>query len=98
MMVQFRWNVAKNLQLKNNRNRAVCFEDIVTAIEGGGLLDDVEHVNSIKYPHQRLFIVLYNNYVYAVPYVQDEKGVFLKTIYPSRKLTEVYLEGNADEN
>ena len=97
-MVHFKWNAEKNLQLKNNLSRAVCFEDMVTAIEGGGLLDDVEHMNSVKYPHQRMFIVLHNNYVYGVPYVPDESGVFLKTIYPSRKLTEIYLKGSDDEN
>jgi len=55
------------------------------------LLDDIEHTNSVKYPHQRVFVVLIGDYVYSVPYVFDDKGVFLKTIYPSRKLTAIYL-------
>ncbi len=96
-MTQFYWNADKNQFLKNNPDRVVCFEDIVTAIEGGGLLDDVEHMNSDKYPNQRLFIVLHNNYVYGVPYVQDKDDVFLKTIYPSRKLTAKYLKGEGHD-
>jgi hypothetical protein len=96
-MSQFKWSADKNLQLKNNPQRAVCFEDIVTAIENGGLLDDIEHKNSAKYPHQRIYIVFHNNYVYGVPYVRDEEGIFLKTIYPSRKLTGIYVKGKDNE-
>jgi hypothetical protein len=96
--MKFKWNAEKNLQLKNNADRSVCFEDIVAAIESGGLLDDVEHLNSVKYPHQKMYVVLRNNYVYGVPYVRDDDGVFFKTIYPSRKLTEIYLKGRKDES
>jgi hypothetical protein len=92
-MTQFYWNAEKNRVLKNNPDRAVCFEDVVTAIESGGLLDDVEHMNSDKYPNQRMYVVLHNSYVFGVPYVQDKDGVFLKTIYPSRKLTAEYFKG-----
>ena len=34
-----------------------------------------------------------NNYVYLVPYVEDVEEIFLKTIIPSRKATEIYLGG-----
>jgi hypothetical protein len=74
----------------------VCFEDIVAAIESGGLLDDIEHVNSKKYPHQRMFVVLFNDYVYGVPYVANDEEIFLKTVYPSRKLTLKTLFGDED--
>ena len=87
------WSEDKNRLLKSHPERGVCFEDIVLAIESGGLLDDVEHVNDSKYPHQRQFVVLFNNYVYCVPYVVDGGITFLKTIYPSRKLTRQYLSG-----
>ncbi len=97
-MSHFRWNADKNKLLKANAQRSVCFEDIVTAIENGGLLDDVEHFNVVKYPHQRMYIVLHKNYVYGVPYVRDEGSVFLKTIYPSRKLTAIYSKGSEYEN
>jgi len=32
-----------------------------------------------------------NNYVYLIPFVEDEEKVFLKTIIPSRKATKYYL-------
>lgn len=34
-----------------------------------------------------------DNYAYLVPYVEDEDGIFLKTIIPSRKATERYFGG-----
>ncbi len=49
-MRHFAWSDEKNRELKSNANRTVCFEDIVAAIDGDGLLDDVEHVNAAKYP------------------------------------------------
>jgi len=33
------------------------------------------------------------NYVYLVPFVENEEGKFLKTIIPSRKATREYLGG-----
>jgi hypothetical protein len=91
-MSKISWSKEKNRQLKSHPDRGVCFEDIVSTIESGGLLDDIEHINTKKYPHQRLFVVLHNDYVYGVPYVKAEDGVFLKTVFPSRKLTQIYLK------
>ena len=30
-------------------------------------------------------------YAYLVPYVETDEEIFLKTVYPSRKFTEIYL-------
>lgn len=77
--------------LKEIRN--VDFEDIIKAIQKGGLLDEIKHPNRKKYPNQKILIVKINQYVYAVPYVEDKKRrvKFLKTIWPSRALTKKYL-------
>ena len=75
----------------------LCFEDIVAAIESGGLLDDIEHPNRAKYPGQRLLVVLANGYVYAVPYVETPDGIFLKTAFPSRRLKAQYLPDESNE-
>ena len=92
-MATLLWSEVKNAFLKAHKDRGVGFEDIVSAIENGGLLDDIEHTNDSRYPHQRQYIVLFNNYVYCIPYVIDGDTVFLKTSYPSRKLTRKYLSG-----
>ena len=33
-----------------------------------------------------------DDYVYAVPYVEDSEKIFLKTVFPSRKYTKLYLK------
>ncbi len=87
------WSPEKNRELKSDAKRRICFEDIVAAIESGGLLDDIEHPNPKKYPGQRMLVVFANGYVYAVPYVETPEGIFLKTAFPSRRLNAQYLLG-----
>jgi hypothetical protein len=71
-------------------SRGVSFEDVVLAIESGGLLDVVEHSNSARYPNQGVFVVAITSYVYLVPHVDEAEYVFLKTIIPSRKAMREY--------
>jgi uncharacterized DUF497 family protein len=84
----FRWSSQKNEQLKVDRG--VSFEDVVLAIESGGLLDVVEHPNPRRYPNQGVYVVAIASYVYLVPHVEEPDYVFLKTIIPSRKATRDY--------
>ena len=86
------WNPEKNEQLK--RERGLCFEDVELALLENGFIDDQPHPNKEKYPNQRLLIVLINDYPCVVPYVKDGEKLFLKTIYPSRKLKTLLLEQN----
>ena len=46
---------------------------------------------------QRIFVVRREDYVYLVPFVEDEHTVFLKTIIPSRKATKQYLGKESDD-
>jgi len=87
---QIRFSVEKNALLK--AERGVGFEDVILAIEMGQVLDDLDHPNKEKYPNQSVFIIFITikNYVYLVPYVEDETSLFLKTIIPSRKMNKFY--------
>ena len=49
----------------------------------------------MDYPHQRIFVVVIDNYAYLVPYVEMEDEIFLKTVIPSRKFTKLYLRGGS---
>ena len=69
----------------------MAFDRTVAAIENGGLLDDLEHPNPEKYPHQRVMVVVVEGYAYTVPYVEDVDHLFLKTVFPSRSYTRTYL-------
>lgn len=94
-MKSFRWSPEKNESLKEGR--CISFENIVVAIESGGLLDIVEHPNKAKYPRQQILVVAADRYVYLVPFVEEENYFFLKTIIPSRKATRDYsTQGKPD--
>jgi uncharacterized DUF497 family protein len=88
-MKYFNWDEKKNLELIKKRN--LSFEEIVYSIMNDGLVDIIEHYNKTKYPNQEIFVVNIDNYIYLVPFVEDEKTIFLKTIIPSRKMTKKYL-------
>ncbi len=87
----FNWNDEKNALLIKERN--ISFEEVVFCIQNDGILDDVAHANQEKYPNQRILIVLIDDYVYLVPYVENDDEIFLKTIIPSRKAKKEYLGG-----
>jgi hypothetical protein len=42
-----------------------------------------------------MFVVKVADYVYLVPFVETDDGIFLKTVIPSRKATLKYLGGEA---
>lgn len=93
-MKYFAWNAEKNEQLKTERG--ISFEEVVFQIENGDLLDEVDHPNFAKYPHQKMYVVGINNYAFLVPFVQTGDEIFLKTIIPNRQATKMYL-GDTDE-
>lgn len=83
-MKEIRWSQLKSERLK--RTRGVSFEEIIAS-----KLIDIR-----KHPHnenQKMLVYKYKGYVWAVPYVIDGEVIFLKTIYPSRKLTKLYKKG-----
>ncbi len=91
----FAWDDAKNANLKAARGMG--FEEIVFHFERGDLLHILEHPNPERYAGQRIFVVQREEYVYLVPFVEDEHTVFLKTIIPSRKATKQYLGEEPDD-
>ena len=87
-MRKFSFNKDKNEKLQ--RERGVSFQQVINCLEADQELDVIKHPNS-KYSNQQIFVVEINDYVYAVPFVEKENEYFLKTIFPSRKLTKKYL-------
>ena len=91
-MKYFSWNEEKNELLREER--LISFEDVVFYIEQGFLLDVLEHPNQEKYKGQKIFVVQMDDYVYLVPFIEDDREIFLKTIIPSRKATKKYSKGS----
>jgi uncharacterized DUF497 family protein len=94
-MKPFRWNADKNEKLK--AERGVSFETMVVAVGAGGLLDVLAHPDQGTYPRQRVLVVAADDYVYLVPYVEEDDCLFLKTLIPSRKATRDYLRKGEDD-
>lgn len=38
-----------------------------------------------------MYVMAIDNYAYIVPFVDNDDEIFLKTIFPSRKYTKIYL-------
>ena len=82
-MKDVRWNLLKNERLK--KTRGVSFEEIVNS----------KLIAVLKHPsreNQNIILYEYKNYVWIVPYVEENEYYFLKTIFPSRKYTKIYKE------
>lgn len=86
------YGAEKNELLK--QSRGIGFEEIIAAIESGKVLDVYDHPDQENYPGQKIYVVEALDYVYLVPFVRDEKGIFLKTIIPSRKAKKIYKGEN----
>jgi hypothetical protein len=63
-------------------------------IENGIALDVIDNPNQSKYFGQKMYILEINNYIYLVPFVENDEERFLKTIIPSRKAMKKYLKGD----
>lgn len=95
-MKYFTWDDAKNERLK--AERGIGFEEIVFLIEQVHVLDILDHPNQERYGDQRIFVVQREDYVYLVPFVEDDRLIALKTIIPSRKATKQYLKKEPEDH
>lgn len=83
-MSAFRWNALKNERLK--KTRGVSFEELL----------EERYVITKQHPkreNQLMMLYEHKDYIWVIPYIDTEKGVFLKTLYPSRYWTKRYREG-----
>ena len=86
-----KWDLKKSAWLKASSERGgVGFEECVVLIEAGKILDSIDNPSS-NHPDQKAFVLEISGYAYLVPYVETDEEIFLKTVYPSRKFTEIYL-------
>jgi len=84
------WDSEKNLQLIEKRE--ISFEEIKAKILKGEYIDILDHpIRS----NQKYFIMEIRNYIWVVPFVFEETKIFLKTAWPSRKMTKKYKNKGA---
>lgn len=91
MAFSIRFSEEKNQLLK--ATRGIGFDEVIQHLMGGDLLAEKIHPHKSRL-HQRLYIVKIENYAYVVPYVINEQKeeIFLKTAYPSRRFTRLYIK------
>ena len=82
-MKEVRWNSLKSERLK--KARGISFEEISEA----KLVDIKDHPFR---ENQRIMLFEYKGYIWLVPFVENEREIFLKTIYASRKYTKIYKQ------
>ncbi len=88
--MRFEWNPEKNERLKKERN--ISFEQVIFHLSKGDIWEIAGHPDQKKYPGQKIYFVIIENYIYAVPHIIEKEYIFLKTIIPSRKATKMYKD------
>ena len=83
MTKSVKFNAEKDVHLR--AERGYWFLDV---FYGGELLDVIENPN---YEHQEIFIVSYDDYIWCIPFIEEEDYIFFKTMYKSRKLKKIYF-------
>ena len=86
----FEWDPEKNEKLK--KERGISFEEIAFLLGSGCLWAVTKHSNEDKYTNQRIFLIPIDGKIIAVPFLQDREKIFLKTAFPSRKMTKLYKQ------
>ena len=86
--MRYEWDPEKNEWLKKERN--ISFEQIIYHLSQGDVWRTSDHPDQKKYPGQKIYLVIVENYIYLVPYIIEKEYIFLKTIIPNRKATKDY--------
>ncbi len=84
IMKEIRYNPEKREKILNERGIDL---DIVAH-----LINEWKIITIAKVPSrtdQKMFVLLYHDYVCCIPYVENEEEIFLKTAYLSRKMNKL---------
>jgi len=88
--MKIQWNEEKNKHLI--KTRYISFEIVEELIKEDAVIIE-PHPNREKYRNQLIILFRYKGYWWVCPAVELEDGFFLKTIYPSRKITKEMEDG-----
>ena len=83
----FEYSIEKNNWLK--RNRSISFETVITYVMEGKIIDIIH--NPAR-ENQYMYVFKYENLIYVCPFVISVEGIFLKTIFPDRRIAKLYKE------
>ena len=83
-MKEVRWSLLKSERLK--RTRGASFEELIRS----RLVAIKQHPSRT---YQQIMLFEYQGYIWIVPFVESGNEIFLKTLFPSRKYTQLYKKG-----
>ncbi|MDA3940077.1 MAG: toxin [Spirochaetia bacterium] len=83
----FEYSVDKNNWLKENRG--ISFETVITYVMENKIIDII---NNPTRENQFMYIFKYEDLIHVCPFVSNEDRIFLKTIFPNRKIAKLYEE------
>ncbi len=84
-MLPIKYNKEKRQKLLKERD--IDLEKVKHILLASKVVDTIDNPN---YENQQTFVIIYDWYYCAVPYVEDVDHIFLKTAYLSRKLKKLY--------
>lgn len=79
---EIEWNAEKAELLRETRG--IDLNEIADKIKAGDC-KIIPVDNQIDHNGQMMFLVEHNNYIHCIPFVEDDKSIFLKTAFRSRK-------------
>lgn len=82
--MEFKWSSLKSRRLK--RRRGAAFEEVL----GGEFIEVIDHPVRAD---QKILLMWYREYVWAIPCILSEGEIFLKTLYKCRKYTKLFKRG-----
>ena len=86
--MKYEWSPEKNEWLKEKRQ--ISFEQVIFHLLQGDVWKIADHPDQGRYPKQKIYFVIVDDYIYLVPHIIERDCIFLKTIIPSRKATRDY--------
>ena len=79
---------------EDEKNRKLILERGLSIEKFAELILEKKYYAALKNPsrpEQKIFIIPFQDYTYAVPFIIDEnKNIVLKTVFPSRRYHRIY--------
>jgi len=83
----FEYSIEKNNWLKTNRG--ISFETVITYVMEDKIIDII---NNPTRKNQYMYVFKYEGLIHVCPFVISKEGIFLKSIFPNRKIAKLYEE------
>ena len=83
----FEYSIEKNNWLKMNRD--ISFETVITYVMENKIIDIIHNPTR---KNQFMYVFKYADLIHVCPFVINANRIFLKTIFPDRKIAKLYQE------